>query len=366
MNTNLVYHSVNAEPQKADYGEFEVVDFFIKSDRNLVRNSVRIEGELKVNSAADTRALFADNVGYPERLGIHAAIKSISVSLDGQVIENLQEGYNRYVNMVESATSARDDVYDSLKLCELKAPSVNATYALASGVKPDAADDNQVNVDFSMKPSCCLNKMDGDLPLSRVGLVKISVTLNRNASFLCGAGMTTDFNYKLVNLKLTYRTTPPAANPQVNMRAVSVIKGTLQNPFANVDARVNAMIDSVAISFVRQTEENLLKRDPTVLSQPEGISELQFLVNDSTNGYLQYVIDSPAEMVTKGLEALSSAGHTQSNFENIRASNGFLTGLKFPQTMNFMNNKLSVQVKSNASNVIPYNMYMYFHNLISV
>ena len=30
MNTNLVYHSVNAEPQKADYGEFEVVDFFIK------------------------------------------------------------------------------------------------------------------------------------------------------------------------------------------------------------------------------------------------------------------------------------------------------------------------------------------------
>jgi len=362
---NVIYHSVNAEPQKASYTEFEVVDFFIKSDRNLVRNSVRIEGELTVNSAAATRLLFADNVGYNPRLGIHAAIKSINVSFDGQVVENLQQGYGRYINMVESATGGKDDTYDSLKLCELKVPSEDAAFALSSGVKPDGAA-NFSNADFSFKPSCCLNKMDNDLPLARVGLVKISVVLARTASFLVGNGVVATTNYNLSDVKLTYRTVEPVPVPQVNMRTVSVIKGTLQNPFANVDARVNSMVESVAVSFVRQADENSLTFDPNTLAQPEGISELQFLINDSTNGYLQYVIDSPSDMVVRGLEALGNAGHQQCNYENIRGNNGFISGLKFPQVMNFMNNKLSVQVKSNASNVIPYNIYMYFHNVVSV
>ena len=173
-------------------------------------------------------------------------------------------------------------------------------------------------------------------------------------------------NYNLSDLKLTYRTVEPVPVDQVNMRTVSVIKGTLQNPFANVDARVNSMVESVAVSFVRQADENSLVFDPNTLAQPEGISELQFLINDSTNGYLQYVINTPSDMVVRGLEALNNGGHQQTNYENIRASNGFISGLKFPKVMNFSNNKLSLQVKSNASNVIPYNIYMYFHNVVSV
>ena len=42
---NVLYHSINPEANKSSYGEFEVVDFFIKSDRNLVKNSIRLEGE---------------------------------------------------------------------------------------------------------------------------------------------------------------------------------------------------------------------------------------------------------------------------------------------------------------------------------
>lgn len=367
---NLIYHSVNAEPQKESYSEFEVVDFFIKSDRKLVKNSVRIEGELRMNSTGDTRMVFADNVGFNQRIGAHGLLKSVVVSLDGQVVENLQEGYSKYVNLTEVSSRTRDGVYNSDQLCELKCPMIHTTYALAGGVKQDAGNTNFQDVDFSFKPSCCLNKMSDHLPLSRVGMVKLSVTLNRNAQFMMGDGMVAAANYSVSNLRLTYRTVDPDmmdSNP-VQMNTVSVIKQTLNNPFANIDARVNSEVSSVIVAFIRQSDENNLTRDANALSQPEGIEEIQFLINDSTNGYLQYVIDNPSDMVVRGLEALNNNGPSanQANYEMIKASDGFLAGLKFPQVMNFSNNKLSVQIKSQVSNLIPYNVYLYFHNVIEV
>jgi hypothetical protein len=363
---NVVYHSVNAEPQKSSYSEFEVVDFFIKSDRNLVKNSLRLEGEIQMNSAGSTRLVFADNVGFNPRLGMHGLLKNVVVSIGGQVVENLQEGYAKYINLVESSGRTLDGVYNSDKLCELQCPNIHAAYALASGVKQDAGNSNFQDPDFSFKPNCCLNKMSDNLPLSRVGMVKVSVTLARNASFMMGDGVDADCNYSLKNLRLTYRTTEAADVPQVEMKTVSVIKQTLNNPFSNIDARVNSDVESVVVSFIRQSEENDLKKDSNRLAQPEGIEEVQFLINDSTNGYLQYVIDNPSDMVSRGLEAMRDGGSTNANYENIKASDGFLTGLKFPRVMNFSNNKLSMQVKSQVSNLIPYNVYMYFHNVVVV
>lgn len=364
---NVTYHSTAAEPQKESYTEFEVVDFFIKSDQNLVRNSLRLEGELNMNSTGATRVVFGDNVGFNPRLGMHTLLKNIVVSLEGQVVENLQEGYSKYVNLTESATRSTDDVYNSDQLCELKSPSVHAAYSLAAGVKPDASGTaNTQDVDFSFKPSCCLNKMDNNLPLGRVGMVKVSMTLNRNAQVLMGDGVVAACNYAVKNLRLTYRTTDAADVPSVNMRTVSVIKQTLNNPFSNIDARVNTDVESVAVAFIRQTEENDLVKDSHRLAQPEGIEEVQFLINDSTNGYLQYVIDNPSDMVARGLEALQSAGVHNATYNNIKSSKAFFTGLKFPRVMNFSNNKLSLQIKSQVSNLIPYNVYLYFNNVISV
>ena len=279
----------------------------------------------------------------------------------------MSQGYGKYANLVSVASDNTDDMYASHNLCELKGPSFDYAKALAAGAADDT-DTAQVfeDVDFSFKPLCCLNSMDSDLPMSRAGLIKVSFTLSRNQNFLLGSGVDGDKQFKLTNLRLTYRTVDPVDVPQVNMRSLHVIKSTLQNPFVNISARVNASVDSVAISFIRQSDENSLQVDSNTLMQPEGIDELQYLVNDSTNGYLQYVIDNPSDMVSRGLEALQNQGHTNANYENIRASASFLTGLKLPRPMDLSNNKLSVQVKSSVSNAIPYNMYMFFNSMISL
>ena len=192
------------------------------------------------------------------------------------------------------------------------------------------------------------------------------ITLTRNQNFLLGSGVTGNAAFSLRNLKLTYRTVDPVDVPQVNIRSLHVIKSTLQNPFVNISARVNASVNAVAIGFIRQDDENALQVDSNALMQPEGIDEIQYLINDSTNGYLQYVIDNPSDMVVRGLEALQNQGHTNANYENIRASSSFLTGVSLPRPMDLSRNKLSVQVKSSVSNAIPYNMYMYFHSQISL
>lgn len=364
---NVLYHSITPEANKSSFKEFEVIDFFIKSDRNLVKNSLRLEGELSVQGVAGTRNVFNNNIFFNHRTGAHGLLKGMSVEINGQVVENISQGYAKYANLVSCSSDNDDDMYNSDRLVELKCPNVDAAKALASGVSDDtSAAQIFEDVDFSFKPLCCLNSMDSDLPMSRAGLIKVSFTLTRNVNFLMGSGNTANALFELSNLRLVYRTVDPVEIPQVNMRSLHVIKSTLQNPFVNISARVNASVDGMAISFIRQSDENKIKVDSNALMQPEGIDEIQYLVNDSTNGYLQYVIDNPSDMVIRGLEALQNQGHTNANYENIRASSAFLTGIKLPRPMDLSQNKISVQVKSSVSNAIPYNMYMFFNSMISL
>ena len=50
-NPNVVYHSVDPQANKTTFTDFDTAEFIINTDRNIVRNSIRIEGELEVQKS---------------------------------------------------------------------------------------------------------------------------------------------------------------------------------------------------------------------------------------------------------------------------------------------------------------------------
>ena len=73
--SDLQYHIANAVSKKDKYVEFDNVDFDLNvgEGRSLVKNSVRLLGDLKVldNNGANASQIYFDNV-----VGVHAFISS--------------------------------------------------------------------------------------------------------------------------------------------------------------------------------------------------------------------------------------------------------------------------------------------------
>ncbi len=365
---NVIYHSVEPEANRSSYTEFNTVDFVINTDRNLIRNSVRIEGKLLVEKTAGQRATFTDRINFNKRIGIHAVLESSRVQVGGNIIENIKTDYPRYVHMIQSATQSPDDYYAGSQLCELKAPSTDATIAYCCG-KSDATSAGQAfqDIDFSFKPMFCLNRMSNDLQMSRVGNeIRISVNLNKKENFLQGIGQVAGSGYTLTDLRLTYRTAPPAPVPAVQMNSVVDVKSVLQSSNTNFSTRVPAICNSVSVSFLKATKENALNSDNHALERPPQLDEVQFLFNDATNKLVQYQQTDYGEYMDGYLSSLRTSGVHSANPNLIKGNSVFGIGLDFGGQVNISNQKISIQTKSGVSNTNQYVMYMYFHSLISV
>ena len=55
--TDLQYSYADPEQIKATYGEYDVVDFMINTDRNIQVGSIRIEGDLFVSQDGAARCI---------------------------------------------------------------------------------------------------------------------------------------------------------------------------------------------------------------------------------------------------------------------------------------------------------------------
>ena len=367
----VIYHSVEPEANRSSYTEFNTVDFVINTDRNLIRNSVRLEGELRVLTNGADRAVFTDRIHLNKRIGAHALIESSRVSVgSGNIIENIKTDYPRFVHMAQSATMSPDDYFAGSQLCELKAPSTDAAVAYACGkAERHAGGGAQTfdDIDFSFKPFICINRMSGDLQMGRVGNeVRLSINLNRKENALSGIGQLATTTYEIRNLRLTYRTSPPAPVPQVQMNSVVDIKSVLQSSNANISTRVPAVCSAVSVSFLKQSKENGLNTDNHALERPPQLDEVQFLFNDATNRLVQYQQTDYGEYLNGYLESLRTNGIHSANPNLVKANSVFGIGLNFSGQVDLSNQKISVQVKSAVSNTNQYVMYLYFHSLISV
>ena len=245
---DIQYHYSDPETVKNVYSEYDTVDFMINTDRNLINNSVRIEGDLVVSQAGSTTVPNDGNatIYFNPRTGIHGVVESISTTLGGggEVMEFLN-GYGRLVNMVEVATKDKDSYFNSKDRTELKVPTVPQARTLCRGkVFADTAGTVEAG-DFSFKPFFCLNRMSGGNSLSLApynDVIKVSINLARINNFLAGSGFAGNTpRYSLSNLRLTYRTLPRQPTPNMTARSYIYLKQLITGNNVSLSSRVPAV-----------------------------------------------------------------------------------------------------------------------------
>ena len=365
--SNIRYHSVEPTANKEKFGEFDSVDFEISTDRNIVRNSIRIEGKLKVNNTGTTRVQQTEQIHFNHHTGAHGLIDAISTQLGGQIIENIGQSYPHWVHMAQTGSKSNEDYFSSDQICELKASNIPAVMAYAAGksAKTDQAATFE-DVDFSFKPLIAVNRADNDIEMARVGgLMKLTMNLNRNSNFLCGYGNTTAGNYEVRELRVTYRSSDPASVPATNMNSVLTYENILNSNFANLSTRVPAVVQGVSMSFRQTSLADDVKEDALKQDKLPDFRSIQFLFNDSTNTYTQYEVDDLGAALQDYVDSLSKNGLSEVNTVNVMGRQSFGLGLDFGQSISLENNKLSTQIRSGTNSDNPYNMFMAFHSRIS-
>tara|TARA_R110002012_G_scaffold2963_1_gene14121 strand:+ start:615 stop:1724 length:1110 start_codon:yes stop_codon:yes gene_type:complete len=365
---NMLYHSAVPEATQATYGEFNNVDFVLNvgPGRSLMRNSVRLNGNVLVTNDGTTRS--AGGVYMDYAIGIHSVVESCQVSFGTSGTKENIQNYARWCKMGAIGTLYEDDYNNASQQVELRAVNEVCASLLAQGEVTLGTTPVTQDLDFSMKPNCILNKMSGDhLPVEKSGEIRLTLNLARNMSCLMGDNQGADATYALSNLHVSYHSVPTQGDPmtkQTTMRSVYNIKSTILSGTANISAQVPAMVDSVSCSFQKQNEENVNVFNNYACNMVQGIRRLQFEFNDSTNKYVSYNENDLGGMIQRYIESFDNTGHQQMKLDTFRANNGFGVGQKFAGFVDLSNQRLGLQLTSDINNTKPMNIYMYFHSIV--
>ena len=375
MNSDLqqrvLYHQVTPQSEKTTYTQFDQCSFLLSvgTGRSLLPQSVRVLGDIRINRGADKYG----NGGqcWDKNIGAGSFIDSISVQTQNQgLLENIQN-YARYVAMDSCATLNELDMLNSINMCELKVVNELQALTLAKGIAPSLTTGTAVvrDPDFSVKPLCCVNKMSRDLPFDKSGIVTLQLNLQRDMTAVFGSAQDSNTTYEIRNLRVTYKSIADPQDPTpTEMGVVYNIKSNILSGTASISANVPAVCDSVAISFIQDQHDSVPVYNSYKLENVQGLEEVQYLFNDSTNSLIAYVIRDQTEMVERFLDAISNSSHNQVSQQKWRSNGGFALGLNFEEPVDLSTNRFTMQLGSAATNLnqYPINCYMYFMARASV
>ena len=375
MNSDLqqrvLYHQVTPQSEKTTYTQFDQCSFLLSvgTGRSLLPQSVRVLGDIRLKRGADQ---FGDGGQcWDKNIGAGSFIDSISVQTQNQgLLENIQN-YARYVAMDSCATLNELDMLNSINMCELKVVNELQSLTLAKGIAPSLTTGTPVirDPDFSVKPLCCVNKMSRDLPFDKSGIVTLQLNLQRDMTAVFGSAQDSNTTYEIRNLRVTYKSIADPKDPSpTEMGVVYNIKSNILSGTASISANVPAVCDSVAISFIQDQHDSVPVYNSYKLENVQGLEEVQYLFNDSTNSLIAYVIRDQTEMVERFLDAISNSSHNQVSQQKWRSNGGFALGLNFEEPVDLSTNRFTMQLGSAATNLnqYPINCYMYFMARASV
>lgn len=371
---NVRFHQVQPSSIKSTYTEYDNVDFLIAcgAGRSLVRNSVRIIGDLEIQSAAGVRA--NGNILFDNKIGAHSFIESLQITTSQQgVVENINNSYARYVGLAGIASFNELDYCNAKHSCELKAPNEAVMIKYANGIAPFLTTASAVidDVDFSIKPMCALNKMTGgDLPFNRSGTITLTTNLARNMSALYGIAQDNASLYLLKNLRCTFNSVPDSKTPStVQMRTIHPVKSNILSGNASVSANVNAVCDAVSICVLQQTNENVPKKNNYACENIKEFDQVSYLFNNQSNSLITYQIRDQTEVLERFISSMYNTGHNQVSLSNFRANGGFGLGLDFDGLIDLSRNRFTMELQSGvgsgAANT-PYVVWLYFHSQTAI
>ncbi len=366
---NMLYHSAVPEATQDTYVQFNNVDFVLNvgEGRSLLRNSVRLCGEVEITSDGTTTS--DSRVYMDHAIGIHSTVSSVQTSFGTSGTKENIQNYARWVKMLAIGTIYEDDYNNASNQVELRAVNGISAGKLAKGeVTVNSGTKLSTDCDFAMKPVCILNRMSGDhLPFEKSGEVRLTFNLARNASALMGPNQGSGATYALKNLHVSYQSVPTLGDPmskQVSMRSVYNIKSTIQSGSANISAQVPATVSGVSCSFQRQQDENVNVFINYECNMVEGIRRVQFEFKDSTNKYVSYNENDLGSMVERYIDSFDNTGHQQMKLDCFRTNNGFGIGQKFSSFVDLSSQRFGIQLTSDITNQKPLNMYSYFHSVV--
>ena len=372
---NVLYHEVSpSNDNSAGFKEFNTIDWeLLVEGRKLLKNSITVEADIKVESTSGTDVVVASVIGVDHRIGFHSCFESWSTEAKGQMLENLND-YPRYVSMVTAATMDENDVCDAKAQAEGRQVTEAAGRYVIQGQRvnnKNASTTAHVNsANFSIEPKICFNSVVGDdYSFSKNGAIRISCNVARNNSALFGGGSATA-QFTLTNVKLSFMSIPDdGSQSAMMMNSVVSVKSAVNSQAANISARVPAAASNgVVISFIEQSNENSTTANSYALEKFPNLDEVQYLFSDSTNKYVSYVIDDKGEMVQRGLSALSDSGENQVSAVKFASNEGHIIGLSFEEYLDLRTQKFSVQLKTSSPDISakPRLVYLYFLNLLQL
>lgn len=350
----MSYSATYPLSQRADgqYLPGDTVDFLLDyAGRQIVRNSIRISGNLVVTQAGDpvnaTQEIFFDS-----KVGAHGLVQQYIVSSNDRVIQNFQ-AVPRYLAMMESARNS--------------AITTGGTLVNAASLKCAKDDDTAVimsnpPVSFSFKPYVGINNSSGDLAYSKFGQIKITCLLSSISQFLFGAGVNENTSFYLTDLQLSYMTVPEASTSPVTMEVITSIKQTVSSPQNQLSVICPNASEAVVMSFVPLATENAQTEKYTRLSQLPTVSRVESSYNDITIGTsLQFALENPQEIALNYLMAMKWDGITAETVDGEYYGIGF----GFGDTV-LPNTKIGVYIESAVVQNQPFAAYMYFKGLTTL
>jgi len=377
----VIQHQVLPENNTSFFVENQNIDFVLDfNNRSLLCNSIRLEADVEIYSDfPGTRLVVGDDCHIDPKAGAHSFIQSIVTSVENKgIIENITE-YSRLVKMKGDAQHVNDDMLNTRYIAEMRSPSksISNLQLLQKepkifGTKPEIPQmvaANLTDPDFSIKPHMALNNVFSEnvrLSYQDSGTVRVSLILERSTGVLAGSDITSSYNYRLRNCRLTYTSVPDGGSVPVELRTSLCLKSSLTSAFNNVSSRVPAVSDSMSISFLEQSQEYNLQKNNLALQEPPLITNVQYLFNDSTNKYITFQIRDRSEMIERGLMSLNTGQSNSSQLGNISANESFLMGLHWNVPTDLSKTKFNVQLNSSINNTNAYIMFMYFHSVMSL
>ena len=363
------FHSVKPQSIQTVYTSSNKPQFLISvgSGRSLVPNSVRILADLRVLSDASTSTSVSTEMRtFDRNLGGHAMIDSINVNFSnlGNVEENT--AYARYVGMDAIASLNEYDMLNSDKSCELRGVTQAYMTDLAQGNTPTLTTGTPVyaDQDFSIKPMCCLNKMDRDtngLPMARSGIIRLGIVLADNLDAIFGQKADVNCGYELRNLRCDFKSVADSKTPEeVSMGIVNNFKTNLLSGEATISTNVAAICDSVAMNFIQNQHESVPVYNSYKMENIQGLDEVQYLFNSQSNSLITFPIKDRTEMLERFIDSMEDTSHNQVSIDKYRANAGWALGLKFDEQIDLRNNTFTLQVSSTVDQNYPVNVFMYF------
>ena len=377
--TSIQYHRTEPETIKSGgHTEFDNVDFVLAyPGRKIMLNSFRIIGNFQVQQAG---VILGDvDVRMDPNVGIHSCFESFNVKCDkyGQI--SSFSNYPRYVKSLRDATMSASDVgFSSQTVSELCAGDEATLKNMFYGYPPNnktgaAAALSNEPLDFSFKPLISINKARGETQIAYDdwGNIRVSVNLARAADCLYGPDMAADVSYLITNMRCIFKSVlddgvknklPTILEPVISN------KQTVSSNFSNTSHRVPAVVSSFSSTFLLLSKENALKYNNLETNELPGLTQLQFLFQDSTNQSITYTIKDRSEVISRYLESFkkTDTGDNQAKLMNLRSNGGYGIGLHFSEAIDLKNQKFNAQFTTTIDSTNPYIMYSFFDTILEL